>query len=219
MLAHLPPHPHVVQYFGCWTEAGGTAGEGGSTGEHLYLQLEKCDVNLGIHASLGEQLKEAELLDVLRQVGWVEWVERVAGVGWVTWVLGCSVESPRLKQGLAGWDVGRAPGASGRHYCLPHPTITCSLMCCAAVRCAAADGVCAGAPAPPRRGAPGRQARQHLPARPARGGGGSCSSCWRRPQWRRGRRRRRRGQLPGGALQAGGFWAGHAAGPEDPRSL
>ena len=37
--------------------------------EHLYLQLEKCDVSLGIHASLGEQLKEGDLLDVLRQVG------------------------------------------------------------------------------------------------------------------------------------------------------
>lgn len=70
MLARLPPHPHVVQYYGCWTEAAGTgAGDGGSTGEHLYLQLEKCDVNLGIHASLGEQLKEADLQDVLRQVG------------------------------------------------------------------------------------------------------------------------------------------------------
>lgn len=61
MLAHLPPHPNVVQYFGCWVEP---AGEG----EHLYLQLEKCDVNLGIHASLGEQLREADLLEVLRQV-------------------------------------------------------------------------------------------------------------------------------------------------------
>jgi hypothetical protein len=38
-------------------------------GEHLYLQLERCDVSLGIHASLGEQLREGELLEVLRQVG------------------------------------------------------------------------------------------------------------------------------------------------------
>ncbi|KAL4424004.1 hypothetical protein ABPG75_001305 [Micractinium tetrahymenae] len=61
VLAHLPPHPNVVQYFGCWSEPGGE-------GEHLYLQLEKCDVNLGIHASLGEQLREADLLEVLRQM-------------------------------------------------------------------------------------------------------------------------------------------------------
>lgn len=63
MLAHLPPHPNVVQYYTCWSEAGA-----GELGEHLYIQLEKCDVNLGIHASLGEQLKEADLLEVLEQV-------------------------------------------------------------------------------------------------------------------------------------------------------
>lgn len=63
VLAHLPPHPNVVQYYGCWSEGGGAEG-----GEHLYIQLEKCDVNLGIHASLGEQLREPELLDVLEQV-------------------------------------------------------------------------------------------------------------------------------------------------------
>ncbi|EFN52084.1 hypothetical protein CHLNCDRAFT_37008 [Chlorella variabilis] len=61
VLAHLPPHPHIVQYFSCWSEPH-------QGGEHLYLQLEKCDVSLGIHASLGEQLKEGDLLEVLRQV-------------------------------------------------------------------------------------------------------------------------------------------------------
>lgn len=63
VLAHLPPHPNVVQYYTCWSEPAG------EVGEHLYIQLEKCDVNLGIHASLGEQLREADLLDVLEQVG------------------------------------------------------------------------------------------------------------------------------------------------------
>ncbi len=63
MLAHLPPHPNVVQYHTCWSEPAG------ELGEHLYIQLEKCDVNLGIHASLGEQLREADLLHVLEQVG------------------------------------------------------------------------------------------------------------------------------------------------------
>ncbi|PRW60946.1 Wee1 kinase [Chlorella sorokiniana] len=62
VLAHLPPHPNVVQYYCCWSEAAG------ELGEHLYIQLEKCDVNLGIHASLGEQLREGDLLDVLEQM-------------------------------------------------------------------------------------------------------------------------------------------------------
>ncbi|PSC73365.1 Wee1 kinase isoform B [Micractinium conductrix] len=60
VLAHLPPHPNVVQYFGCWSEPHGD-------GEHLYLQLEKCDVSLGVHASLGEQLREPDLLEILQQ--------------------------------------------------------------------------------------------------------------------------------------------------------
>jgi len=61
VLAHMPPHPNVVQYYGCWSEPAGD-------GEHLYLQLEKCDVNLAIHSTLGEQLREGDLLEVLRQV-------------------------------------------------------------------------------------------------------------------------------------------------------
>ncbi|KAI3432278.1 hypothetical protein D9Q98_003838 [Chlorella vulgaris] len=61
VMAHLPPHPNVVQYYSCWTEAR-------QEGEHLYLQLEKCDVNLAIHSTLGEQLKEGDLLEVLRQM-------------------------------------------------------------------------------------------------------------------------------------------------------
>ena len=64
MLAHVPPHPHVVRYYAAWTEAAG--GHGG--GEHLYAQLELCDVSLGTHAALGEQQREGELVEVLRQV-------------------------------------------------------------------------------------------------------------------------------------------------------
>lgn len=62
MLASLPPHPHIVQYYTSWTEQG-------SHGEFLYHQLEKCDISLGSLVALGEsRLREAEMLEVLRQV-------------------------------------------------------------------------------------------------------------------------------------------------------
>lgn len=196
MLAHLPPHPNVVQYFGCWVEP---AGEG----EHLYLQLEKCDVNLGIHASLGEQLREAELVEVLRQVGWrpgptAAPLSILSGDGQTGRGL-CAVDAPAagvpgaacracsLQRGGGGTSAAgpSAPGATWVCWesTLAAPLSTCrpdrSLPLAAAFRqlklgavkpqhftCAApfADGVCAGAPAPPRCGPPGRQARQHLPA-------------------------------------------------------
>ena len=63
VLARLPPHPNIVGYYGSWTE------RGPSGGEFLYHQLEKCEVSLGGLASLGEALREPDLLEVLRQVG------------------------------------------------------------------------------------------------------------------------------------------------------
>lgn len=62
VLASLPPHPHIVQYYTSWTEQG-------SHGEFLYHQLEKCDISLGSLVALGEsRLREAEMLEVLRQM-------------------------------------------------------------------------------------------------------------------------------------------------------
>ena len=63
VLAHLPPHPNVVRYTAAWAEAG----PGG--GEHVFIQLEKCDVSLDVHCALGERIREGELLEVMRQVG------------------------------------------------------------------------------------------------------------------------------------------------------
>ncbi|GAB4814990.1 hypothetical protein N2152v2_002036 [Parachlorella kessleri] len=62
VLARLPPHSNIVGYYGSWTERG----PGG--GEFLYHQLEKCEVSLGGLASLGEALREPDLLEVLRQM-------------------------------------------------------------------------------------------------------------------------------------------------------
>lgn len=55
-------HPNVVEYFGAWREPGEQGGE------HLFIQLERCTSNLAVHATLGDALKEAELLEVLRHV-------------------------------------------------------------------------------------------------------------------------------------------------------
>lgn len=63
VLAHIPPHPHIVGYYTSWTER---AAEGG---EYLFHQLEKCDVSVGSLISLREPLREADVLELLRQVG------------------------------------------------------------------------------------------------------------------------------------------------------
>jgi len=85
LLANIPPHPHIVQYFSSWVEPqnhGGMAGGGGGmgmgmdgtcttevAGDLLFMQLEKCDVTLGTHASLiGRVPRETELLDILLQI-------------------------------------------------------------------------------------------------------------------------------------------------------
>ena len=60
-LAAVPPHPHLVQYYSAWREPGDKGGE------HLYIQLERCDATLADHAGLGGELREADLLDLLAQ--------------------------------------------------------------------------------------------------------------------------------------------------------
>ena len=63
VLAHLPSHPNICHYYTAWTEPG-TQG-----GEMLYMQLEKCDVTLEVHASLiGRAPKEKDLIEILRQM-------------------------------------------------------------------------------------------------------------------------------------------------------
>lgn len=61
-LAVLPPHPHVVQYYTAWRELGERGGA------HLYIQLECCEASLAAHASLGDPLRQPELLELLRQM-------------------------------------------------------------------------------------------------------------------------------------------------------
>ncbi len=63
MLARLPPHPNIVQYYGSWTERGPNGGE------FLYHQLEKCEISLGSLAALRETVREPDMLEVLQQVG------------------------------------------------------------------------------------------------------------------------------------------------------
>lgn len=56
-------HPHLVRYHTAWIEKDAAA-----AGEHLYIQLEACDTSLGNLRALKSQAKEAELLEILRQV-------------------------------------------------------------------------------------------------------------------------------------------------------
>ena len=61
-MAAAGAHPAVVRYYSSWTE-------GGAEAQHFYILMEKCDVSLGTKMALGEQpFKEAELLEILRQV-------------------------------------------------------------------------------------------------------------------------------------------------------
>ena len=56
-------HPHLVRYHTAWIEK-----DAATAGEHLYIQLEACDTSLGNLRALKSQAKEAELLEILRQV-------------------------------------------------------------------------------------------------------------------------------------------------------
>ena len=56
-------HPHLVRYHTAWIEKDAAA-----AGDHLYIQLEACDTSLGNLRALKSQAREAELLEILRQV-------------------------------------------------------------------------------------------------------------------------------------------------------
>ena len=63
VMAHLPPHPHIVRYFTCWAESGSEGGE------RVYTQLELCDVTLETHVGLGgHTMNEPRLLEFTRQI-------------------------------------------------------------------------------------------------------------------------------------------------------
>lgn len=62
-LAAVGSHPHLVRYHTAWIEKDTAA-----AGEHLYIQLEACDTSLGNLRALKSQAREAELLEILRQI-------------------------------------------------------------------------------------------------------------------------------------------------------
>lgn len=62
-MAAVGSHPHLVRYHTAWIEKDAAA-----AGEHFYIQLEACDTSLGNLRALKSQAKEAELLEILRQV-------------------------------------------------------------------------------------------------------------------------------------------------------
>lgn len=62
-MAAVGSHPHLVRYHTAWIEKDAAA-----AGEHLYIQLEACDTSLGNLRALKSQAKEAEMLEILRQV-------------------------------------------------------------------------------------------------------------------------------------------------------
>lgn len=62
VLGHLEPHPNVIRYYSSWTEPGLEGGE------RLFMQLELCDVSLETHAGLGDRLREAEIVQLARQI-------------------------------------------------------------------------------------------------------------------------------------------------------
>lgn len=62
-LAAVGSHPHIVRYHTAWIEKDAAA-----DGEHLYIQLEACDTSVGNLRALKNQAKEADLVEMLRQV-------------------------------------------------------------------------------------------------------------------------------------------------------
>ena len=54
-------HPHIVRYHSNWMEQH-------NKGEHLFIQLECCDISLGSKLTLGDSFREGDLLKILRQV-------------------------------------------------------------------------------------------------------------------------------------------------------
>ena len=62
-LAAVGSHPHLVRYHTAWIEKDAAA-----DGEHLYIQLEACDTSLGNLRALNSQAREAELVEIMRQV-------------------------------------------------------------------------------------------------------------------------------------------------------
>ena len=73
-LAAVDSHPHLVRYHTAWIEKDAAA-----DGEHLYIQLEACDTSLGNLRVLKSQAREAELVEIMRQVNqsmicWIKYV-------------------------------------------------------------------------------------------------------------------------------------------------
>lgn len=62
-LAAVGSHPNIVQYHTAWIEK-----NVGEEGEHLYIQLEACDTSLGNLKFLKTHMKEADLVELLRQM-------------------------------------------------------------------------------------------------------------------------------------------------------
>lgn len=62
-LAAVDSHPHLVRYHTAWIEKDAAA-----DGEHLYIQLEACDTSLGNLRVLKSQAREAELVEIMRQI-------------------------------------------------------------------------------------------------------------------------------------------------------
>ena len=49
-------------------------------GEHLYIQLECCDISLGSKLTLGESFREGDLLKILRQVKLFDFFSRLGSI-------------------------------------------------------------------------------------------------------------------------------------------
>lgn len=62
-MAAVGSHPHIVRYYTAWIEKDAAA-----DGEHLYIQLEACDTSVGNLRALKNEAKEADLVEMLRQV-------------------------------------------------------------------------------------------------------------------------------------------------------
>ena len=54
-------HPNIVRYYSNWMEQL-------HEGEHLFIQMECCDISLGSKLTLGDSFREGDLLKILRQV-------------------------------------------------------------------------------------------------------------------------------------------------------
>lgn len=117
-MAAAGTHQNIVRYYSSWTEQQG--------GEQLfYILMEKCEESLSAKQMLaGHQFKEAELVDILRQVGLFPAACPSCVVTDTVPIAWQNQASSHKKYGclLTVWHIERLYACGRILYCLPDPS-------------------------------------------------------------------------------------------------